>query len=91
MAEHSRRNFLKHASLGAAAVGAATVAPALVASSADAEPVVSGPTHDGPFVAWVKNPAAGEISVLVGESEIVHRDPKLARRLAQIAGRAKAV
>ncbi|MGI8761394.1 MAG: ubiquinol-cytochrome c reductase iron-sulfur subunit N-terminal domain-containing protein [Jatrophihabitantaceae bacterium] len=88
MTEHSRRKFLTHASLGAAAVGAAAVAPALTASAA-AEPLAAGPVHHGPFLAWVKDAKSGEISVLVGETEVVHHDRLLAARLAQIAGRAQ--
>ncbi|PZS36192.1 MAG: hypothetical protein DLM58_02305 [Pseudonocardiales bacterium] len=86
MAQHSRRSFLKHASVGAAAVGAAAVVPAVLAAPADAAP--AGPAHAGPFVAWVKDAKAGQISVLVGEHEVVHTDRKLATRLAQIAAQA---
>ncbi|PZS17706.1 MAG: hypothetical protein DLM57_07845 [Pseudonocardiales bacterium] len=88
MAEHSRRKFLKHASLGAAVVGAAAVTPALMGAQADAEPLPAGAAHDGPFVAWVKDAKAGTISVLVGKHEVVHTDRKLATRLAQIAAQA---
>jgi len=86
MAEHSRRKFLQRASLGAAAVSAVAVVPGLGAGSAEAEG--SGPAHSGPFVAWVKDAKTGEIAVLVGEHEVVHRDRKLAARLARIAGQA---
>lgn len=88
MSDHSRRNFLKNVSIGAAAVGAATVLPAAV--SAGAETPVTGPAHDGSFAVWVKDAKSGEISVLVGATEVVHRDPALARKLAQIAGRGAA-
>jgi len=86
--EHSRRSFLKRASAGAAVVGAAAVTPAMLAAPADAEPAATGPAHAGPFVAWVKDAKAGQISVLVGEHEVVHTDRKLATRLAQIAAQA---
>jgi len=88
VADHSRRKFLKHASLGAAAVSAAVVVPGLAAASAEAEPVAAGPAHAGPFAAWVTDAKTGEIAVLVGQHEVLHRDRKLAARLAQIAGRA---
>lgn len=87
MSEHSRRNFLKHASVGAAAVSAATVVPTALAGSAEAE-APAGPAHDGPFLAWIKDAKTGEIAVLVGETQVVHRDKRLARRLAQIAATA---
>ncbi len=89
MSDSSRRNFLKSASIGAAAIGAAVVVPTSVIGSADAAPPSRGPAHAGPFLVWVNNAQAGEISVLVGETEIVHRDAKLARQLAQIAARAQ--
>lgn len=87
MTQQSRRNFIKHASIGAAAVGVATVAPSL--ASADAHPLDTGPAHEGSFTVWVKDAKAGEIAVLVGESEVVYKDRALAKRLARIAARAK--
>jgi hypothetical protein len=83
MPENSRRTFLKQAGV---VVGAAVVVPEVAAAPADAAP--TGPAHDGPFLAWVKDPEAGDISVLVGQTEVVHRDRALARQLAQIAARA---
>ena len=84
MAEHSRRNFLKIAGVTA---GAAAVVPAIGLTDAEAES--SAPAHDGAFVAWVKDPKAGEIAVLVGERELTVHDRKLAKRLAQAAARAQ--
>ncbi len=87
MSDHSRRTFLKTASIGAAAAGVAIAVPVVSAESAGAaEP--TGPTHPGPLVAWVKNPASGDISVMAGEHEVVHHNPKLARQLAALAARA---
>jgi hypothetical protein len=37
------------------------------------------------FVVYVRNPAAGEMAVLVGNHEITHTDRALAARLWQIA------
>jgi hypothetical protein len=88
MSEHSRRNFLKTASIGAAAVGTAAVVPSFT-DSADAHPLDSGAAHSGPFTVWVKNVESGEIAVLVGESEVVYKDRTLAKRLARIAAQAK--
>jgi hypothetical protein len=88
MSEHSRRDFLRTASIGAAAVGVAAAIP-FGAQAADAAPAAhSGPMHAGPVVAWVKNPASGEISVMAEDREVIHYDPKLARQLAALAARA---
>ena len=86
--EHSRRVFLKRASVGAAAAGAVAVVPGFLGSSADAAEEQSGPAHEGSFVAWVKDPKAGQIAVLVGERELVFTDKKMAKRLAQVASQA---
>jgi hypothetical protein len=86
MPEQSRRNFLKHASITAAAAGAAVVVPA-AAADAEAQVPVHGPAHDGSFAVWVKNAKTGEIAVLVGESEVIHHDKALARKLARLAAR----
>jgi hypothetical protein len=88
MPEQSRRSFIKHASIGAAAAGVVVVAPSMTAS-ADAHPLDSGPAHDGSFTVWVKDAKAGEIAVMVGESEVVYKDRALAKRLSRIAARAK--
>ena len=95
MAEHSsRRNFLRHASVGTAAVGATVLAPiALGRDSASAQPrtpaATSGAVHQGPVIAYVKNAHTGEIAVMAGEHEIVHRDPTLAAHLGRIAAISK--
>ena len=90
MAEHSRRLFLKNASIGAVAVGAvAAMSTSRLGGSASlAEPVSFGPLHAGPFAAWVKDVQQGEVAVMVGEQTIIHKDAKLAQQLAQIAASA---
>ncbi len=88
MSEHSRRNFIRTASVGAAAIGATAIVPSM--SSADAatpDTTAGGVAHDGPFTVWVTNARSGEIAVLVGEQKIVHHDKALAAKLARIAGR----
>ena len=87
MSDHSRRTFLKTASIGAAAAGVAVVVP-LGSEAASAAPASNAPTHDGPVVAWVSNPASGEVTVMAGEHELVHHDAALARQLSQLAARA---
>ena len=89
MTDHSRRSFLKRASAGAAVAGAAAVVPGVFGGGvAQAETESSAPAHDEAFVAWVKDPKAGVIAVLVGEKELTYTDKKLAKRLAQVAARA---
>jgi hypothetical protein len=98
MTEHSRRNFVRNISLQGAAIGALAVAPSLLeASSATAstgqavEPApraVAAP-HGEPIVAYVRDAATGEIAVLCGEHEVVHRDQRLAAHLTRIAASAR--
>jgi hypothetical protein len=87
MTDRSRRAFLTTASLGAAAAGVAVVIPAGAAGAAEPDALASGPAHDGPFAVWVKNAKTGELAVLVGETEVVHHDRALAKKLARIAAR----
>ena len=85
MAEHSRRNFLTTASLGAAAIGVAAASPGLRSSGSGA----AGRLHEGPLMAYVQDARRGDIAVMVGELEIVRHDPELATRLAAIAADAR--
>ena len=87
MAEHSRRTFLKTASIAAASAGAA-LTPGLT-GRANAAPAPAGPLPDEPLVAYVKNHKSGEIAVVVGEHEVTYRDLDLTARLARIATLAK--
>ena len=88
MTNHSRRSFLKTASVTAGVVGAAAIAVPGLTSSAEADTVPRGPAHDGSFAAWVTDAKSGEIAVMVGDHTVVHTDKVLAAKLAQIAGRA---
>lgn len=102
MTDQSRRKFLQATSIGGAAAGAAVILPRLstrpaAATAASAQAAAgavavpafapAGAAHTGPFVAYVKNAKTGEIAVLAGENEVVHYDPQLAARLAQVASR----
>lgn len=89
MVDQSRRLFLKSASLGAAVVGVAAAFPALQASAASAADERSGPAHDGPLMAYVSDRRRGEVTVMVGEREVVRHDPDLAARLARLASSAR--
>lgn len=100
MTDQSRRDFLKRASAGAvAAAGAVAFGPGLIARSAPAvplrtpaggghpDPVADGPVPSGPLLAYVRDPGKGEISILVGEHEVVYQDHGLAARLAAAGSR----
>jgi anaerobic selenocysteine-containing dehydrogenase len=89
MSESTRRGFLKIAGAGAA-VGAAVVATSAATKSGDTAPagtaaVPAGAT--GALVAYVRDVRGSEVSVLVGDTEIVVQDKDLVARLA--AARAK--
>jgi hypothetical protein len=68
-------------SVGAAA--GLTVVGALAAKKADAD---EGPVGSERVVAYVKDPASGEISVMTGDREVIVHDRKLAARLSRAAG-----
>jgi hypothetical protein len=79
MSGTTRRGFVKNS---AAAAAGMTVVGALVAEQADAKAVKGS----GPVVAYVRDPANGEISVMAGEREVKLTDRKIAARLARAAG-----
>jgi hypothetical protein len=88
VSDQSRRNFLRNASIGSAALGAAAIpfatsASASAASASAAE--ASEPVHHEAFAVWVADASTGDVAILAGEHELIHRDPALARRIAQIA------
>ncbi|QMU69378.1 twin-arginine translocation signal domain-containing protein [Streptacidiphilus sp. P02-A3a] len=93
MSENSRRSFIRHATLGTAALGATVLVPAALGQEASARTrtaatqgaVQQGAMHHGPLMAYVKNANTGEIAVMVGEREVLHRDPQLAAQLGRIA------
>ncbi|MEP7017234.1 MAG: ubiquinol-cytochrome c reductase iron-sulfur subunit N-terminal domain-containing protein [Actinomycetota bacterium] len=81
MSDPSRRGFLILTGVGAAAVGAAAVAPAAFASgSQDAASSTAG----DPLVAYVSNMNTGEVSVMMGEREVVIHDRALCASLARV-------
>jgi hypothetical protein len=80
VSEITRLGFMK-SSVGAAA--GLSVVGALTAAKADAG---ERPAGTESVVAYVKNPASGEISVMVGEREVIVHDRKLAARLSRAAG-----
>jgi hypothetical protein len=93
MSDTSRRGFLAIAGVGAAGVAAASVAgfaPASVSGAAAAPPATKLPDDaTGSLVAYVSDVRAGQVSVLVGESQVSITDHELVARLAQAASTAK--
>jgi hypothetical protein len=85
MAKVTRRRLLKTTSIGAATVGMLAAAPRLAAfaapATAEQAPELSATSLSGPMVTYVRNLAKGEVGILVGEREIVYRDPELVKRL----------
>ena len=83
MTDATRRGLLIMAGAGAAAVGVAAVAPA----AGEATPKITRPgrasTASGPLVAYVRDPRKGNVSVMVGEREVVVHDPELVARLTR--------
>jgi TAT (twin-arginine translocation) pathway signal sequence len=75
----TRRNFLVTAGAGAAALGAAVVVP----EPAAAEVPPAGVS--GPLVAYVTDMRRGELTLMLGEREVVVHDRDLAARLARAA------
>lgn len=95
MSTSTRRGFLKIAGAGAA-VGAAAVATTAAvkggsttqpaAGTADAVPAGAS----GPLVAYVRDVRGAEVSVLVGETEVVVTDKELVARLVGARARTTA-
>jgi anaerobic selenocysteine-containing dehydrogenase len=90
MSEVSRRTFIKRSAAGvagAAAIGALGAGPAAAATRLGAHADAgadTAATSDEAVVAYVR-PGTREVRVMKGESEVVHRDPDLVRRLLRAA------
>jgi hypothetical protein len=78
----TRRGFLVMAGAGAAAVGVAAVVPA---GALKGEAAADHPPTEGTLVAYVGDAADGNISLLVGDREVVVHDRDLVARLARAA------
>ena len=101
MTEFSRRMFLARGSMGIAIAGAAAAIPGLptlldsvesdapAADTAAATAAEDGvtPSLSEPLVAHVTNMETGQISLFLGEREVVYNDPAMATRLLNAAVR----
>jgi hypothetical protein len=84
MNDLSRRRFLTHSSLGVAIAGALAVVPGLTTALRLQGPrMIAGAQSalSEPLIAHVRDLASGEISLLVGTQQVIHRDRALAARL----------
>jgi len=79
----SRRRFLTRSSLGVAFAGALAVVPGLATTLKLPFSAYKGPASaiTEPLVAHVRDLTSGEISLLVGTDQVIHRDAELAARL----------
>ncbi len=86
MSDTTRRGFVKGSAATAAGM---TVLGSLVGeSAADAEPTAAeaaAAAGSGPVVAYVNDPASGEIAVMWGDREVNVRNRKLAASIARAA------
>ncbi|MHB8621241.1 MAG: hypothetical protein ACYDAG_17030 [Chloroflexota bacterium] len=98
----SRRRFLGWTSVGAVGAGLLALAPRLatrtdlrpatLTSASDAAEVtgaMAAPPAAEPIVAYAHNPASGQVSLMVGTSEVTVHDPDLVARLRQLASGAR--
>jgi hypothetical protein len=92
MSDLSRREFLRKGSLGVAAGVVAAelatnvgIAKAVTTHGGEAASSSTDETATEPVVAYVKQGSRGEVRVMVGSREIVHRDAELARRILRAA------
>jgi hypothetical protein len=82
MSETSRRKFLAVAGGGAAAGTVVT----LTGGSAEAATTRGKTAATEPVVAYVQNPKAGVLHLMVGEREVVVEDHDLVARILNAAG-----
>ena len=88
MDEATRRKFLIMAGVGAATTAGVAVAASTgigTEPAAGEAPAALPASASGPLVAWVEDVRAGRLAVLVGETEVVVRDPDLVARLSRAA------
>jgi hypothetical protein len=93
MADLSRRAFLgaSAAAAGAVAIGVPLATAAVAAAPTTASPAtpdatpLAPSTASGPFMVYVADARRGDVSILMGTSEVTHHDPDLVARLARAA------
>ena len=84
----TRLSFIKTAGGVAAGVGAAAIAPAAAAAVREQKGVETepgGPNPREPVMAYVRDEARGEVTVMRGTDETTYNDRALVRRLLAAA------
>ncbi|HEX4018240.1 MAG TPA: hypothetical protein VHX15_16005 [Frankiaceae bacterium] len=85
MSDSTRRTFLVATGAGAAALSVSALAPAAQAATTTKNAKGGSPASDEPLVAYVSNASKGELTLLVGEREVLVHDRELVARLARAA------
>lgn len=88
MSDATRRTFLVAAGAGAAALGVASIAPtaAAAATTKGSNQPADLPAGE-PLVAYVSDASTGELTLLVGEREVLIKDRDLVSRLTSAASK----
>jgi hypothetical protein len=81
MNDATRRGFLVMTGAGAAAV--ATAGAVALANNKDSDAAQPVNNASGPLVAWVADAGGSEVTIMVGEREVVVTDADLVARLAR--------
>jgi hypothetical protein len=84
MSDASRRGFLVLAGAGTAAV--ATAGAVALAQSSDEPKAVEGHNATGAMVAWIGDVKKSEITIMLGEREVVVQDADLVTKLVRASG-----
>jgi len=85
MAKLTRRAFISTAGAVTGAAALSVAGPGIAAAAA-LSPAGTGPLPDEPVVAYVRDPKAGALSVMVGKREVTVKDRALVQRIVD-AGR----
>ncbi len=87
MSKFSRRSFLKTAGVATGAVIVGSVPAAATAAAESAPQIVANPSplpHE-PLLAFVRDAAKGEVTVVSGLHETTFKDPVLVKRMTKAA------
>ena len=89
----SRRRFLGWSSAATGSAALLALAPRLAARISTPEApgasTSATPLTAEPIVAYASNPASGQLSLMVGTSEVVVNDPDLVARMHQLLTRSR--
>ena len=81
----SRRTFLSRSTVGLATAGALAAVPGLATLAKLPVDPEAAPLEGDQLVAHVRSVSSGDITLLVGTTEVVYRDKAIAQRLARAA------